>query len=1122
MKFIKLEIKNIASIGEATISFDSAPLATKSLFLISGATGSGKSTILDAICLALYGTAPRLEGYGNESYEDKRLNLAGNDENVRISNPCQLVRRNTGEAYARLTFLGNDEKHYTATWHATRGAKRKLDVKLKAESTLYCIDSDTTINKRVAEEISRPEVVGLKFDEFCRTTLLAQGAFTRFLNSKSSEKSDILEKLTGTEIYTEISKQIYRTYCEKNKLYEEKKQIISSYKLLTSEEREKKRSLLKNEENNISQLKKQGEEVEKKIIWLKNYADYSSAAQEAEKHLAQVREKALSVTSIHEKELLETWKATEGLRRNYAQQTKLLLENEKCNKEKEILQRKYSTLIHSSNIIQHTMDEQTVQLSELQSRLTNAQKDIPMYENAATLVHQMQELARRRKDDIDIANDIIEKQKILPQINSQLQLLTAERKNNEQLLLSKSQEHKNATEELQQQPSSIDIGRRKDNIEEIAATLKYIEQSEERCNKQQEKINNIKAELYKAKEDEIALKNEIKIAENERKQQEKLYETMHLSIDNHAKALRAKLRVGDKCPVCGETINNLLHDNEIMELLRPVEQAKDEAIKNHEEKVAANNKLMIIINANNELLEENLKQYKTEVAESEKQAAMLAELCRKLNISTTNDKNDLRIIIESERTKIINQQQANDVLSKKILSLYDEIVKIRKDLTSVMEQYGAALSLQKQTEKAVEIYKQQQQSNKKEIEYLHCEINKSVTLDRWDYNIEESVTDLQRRASAYARAKEKSDKLKQNLLLLDELSKRIAYYRECILSGFHMLQIEEQSSPLIPAEMLEKEWSELLNRCMVLKNNILRINKESKECEDYINKFYEDNPQISREKTDTLSSYTGEEITIIEKRQNALLQEVENSKALADEWAKKCKELLLKRPDLSAEENYEYLITEKEKIEILRSESEKRVGGYIIELKQDAENARLVEKECSEAENLEKETSKWKRLSDIFGSAEGNKFKVIAQSYILLQLLENANHYLRQFTSRYELTAQPGTLVILINDKEEGEVSRPANTLSGGESFMVSLALALGLSSLNRNNFTPDTLFIDEGFGTLSGDCLNTVIETLEVLHCMGNRRVGIISHVNELYERINTRIEVRKRSGISEINIIG
>jgi exonuclease SbcC len=87
---------------------------------------------------------------------------------------------------------------------------------------------------------------------------------------------------------------------------------------------------------------------------------------------------------------------------------------------------------------------------------------------------------------------------------------------------------------------------------------------------------------------------------------------------------------------------------------------------------------------------------------------------------------------------------------------------------------------------------------------------------------------------------------------------------------------------------------------------------------------------------------------------------------------------------------------------------------------------------------------------------------------------------------------------------------------------MVSLALAFGLSSLNHNKFTPDTLFIDEGFGTLSGDYLNTVIETLEVLHSIGNRRVGIISHVNELYERIPTRIEVKKQRGASRVEVVG
>ena len=434
MKFIKLEIKNIASIGEATIAFDSAPLATEPLFLICGATGSGKSTILDAICLALYATAPRLEGYGNESYEDKRLNLAGGDENVRISNPCQLVRRNTGEAYARLTFIGNDSKSYIATWHATRGTKKKLDVKLKAESMLYCADSDTTINKRVAEEISRPEIVGLKFEEFCRTTLLAQGAFTRFLNSKSSEKSDILEKLTGTEIYSAISRQIYRTYSEKNKLHEEKKRIIASYKLLSTEEREYKATQLKEEEKRVSALKEESAEIEKKLTWLKNYATYNNSAKEAEKHFTEITEETESATYKCEKELLTEWKATEEVRRHYATLAKLQQEKEKNNNEQENIQKRYTQLTYNSLIIGEKIAEYTTRLNEIERRIANAQKDVPMYENAGTLIAQMQELLRTMQEEKKISLEVNEKQKSLPQINQQKQLLTALRKEKEEQL----------------------------------------------------------------------------------------------------------------------------------------------------------------------------------------------------------------------------------------------------------------------------------------------------------------------------------------------------------------------------------------------------------------------------------------------------------------------------------------------------------------------------------------------------------------------------------------------------------------------------------------------------------------------------------------------------------------
>ena len=153
----------------------------------------------------------------------------------------------------------------------------------------------------------------------------------------------------------------------------------------------------------------------------------------------------------------------------------------------------------------------------------------------------------------------------------------------------------------------------------------------------------------------------------------------------------------------------------------------------------------------------------------------------------------------------------------------------------------------------------------------------------------------------------------------------------------------------------------------------------------------------------------------------------------------------------------------------------------------------------------------WAGVAALFGSADGKKFRNIAQSYVLRQLLAGANHYLSRLTDRYRMECPPGGLTILLRDEYQGGVKRPTSTISGGESFLVSLALALGLSSLNRKSLSVDMLFIDEGFGTLDSDYLNTVMEALEKLHQIGGKKVGIISHVEGLKERIKTQIQVRR-----------
>ena len=153
-------------------------------------------------------------------------------------------------------------------------------------------------------------------------------------------------------------------------------------------------------------------------------------------------------------------------------------------------------------------------------------------------------------------------------------------------------------------------------------------------------------------------------------------------------------------------------------------------------------------------------------------------------------------------------------------------------------------------------------------------------------------------------------------------------------------------------------------------------------------------------------------------------------------------------------------------------------------------------------------------LNSYFGEAH---FRDVICEYILAHLIENANNYLSRFSNRYTMFTQPGNLEVMIHDSETGE-NRVFSTLSGGETFMASLALALGLASLQSIKETPDIFFIDEGFGSLSSDCLESVMSTLDNLNKIESRRVGIVSHIETLRDRIPVRIALHRNGPTSTI----
>lgn len=215
MKIKQLHISNIASIIEATIDFTAQPLCDSDVYLITGDTGAGKTTILDAICLALFNNTPRLA-------KGTKVTVKNGDDELTLRDPRRLMRRNTGEALVELLFEGNDGTDYKAEWQVQRGKKKKVDNKInsinRSITNLATGESIQSAGVKDAElQAKIAEVIGLDFDQFCRTTMLAQNEFTKFLSSGETERADILEKITQTAEFSAVGSKVYEIQSAKKK-----------------------------------------------------------------------------------------------------------------------------------------------------------------------------------------------------------------------------------------------------------------------------------------------------------------------------------------------------------------------------------------------------------------------------------------------------------------------------------------------------------------------------------------------------------------------------------------------------------------------------------------------------------------------------------------------------------------------------------------------------------------------------------------------------------------------------------------------------------------------------------------------------------------------------------------
>ena len=869
MKIEKIIIENINSIEKAEISFSEGILANEPLFLITGETGSGKTTILDAITLALYDKSPRYENTKNKEKTE-------NGE-ATMQSTTNALRKGATDGKAEVWFTVGGET-YIATWqmHKTRGGRyetnnrRKLEV-LKGEERIVLETKVDVLKDQI------PELIGLTYDQFVRSVMLAQGQFNTFLTSEKAKQTEILEMLTGTEVYSKIAEIVGRKKNDAKNDYENAVKLCQSLNdnILPEEKVAELNNELANNEKLLAETEKNIKEVETKIS---NLDKLDNLDKDIDLYKSQLADYQASYDQILEEKV---------------------------------------SLVTKRDTLKKQIDEQ-IWLQSLADKMPLIM-NMPVDDRSAGT----SELSITSSDELDDLLKKADTEELVKQYN----------------------EHN--TELAKQEARKTKCLRVKQILTEYFDKKQLIDTKNNKLSdlnnyfKDCEKVYLETEKAFKAKDAEFQIQKSM--------------------VDEHIKSLRAKLKDGEPCPLCGSTTHQYHDEGLVSSLFTSIEKSYNEARKAFDDAKDEKNKT-----------DQKIRLMKESIENEQK---LLNNLVKTLEKECNGQP-----VYEMDRLD-------------KGLNVCESMIKAEKDaMNKIDEQIKAARKIQVELKKLA--YKW------KKLNDEHAQIDADIR---------------------------KIDEIASGIKKIDGINRLVEFGGK-----------------------------------VATRNNIA--------------------------KDEIVVGFTRILTNLIEKSK-VRMELAENAADGTKEEAQKTKIGL---------ENQKKAVTDKIT----------EIKGNLTNNRQNAEKAAKMQEEM---QSKAKVATMWAELAGAIGTTTNDNFRDVAQAYTMRILLDQANYFLRKLSGRYELTCYTNSLAIMVMDKEMGGELRSASSLSGGETFLVSLALALGLASLNDENLNIDMLFIDEGFGTLDGESLEMAVQTLGNMQKFG-RRVGIISHVDSLKERIPAQIQVTKR----------
>ncbi len=1147
MKIEKLRFKNLNSLkGEWEIDFQDPMISYNGIFTISGPTASGKTTILDAICLGLYGKTPRLKA------------ISGSENNI--------MSMQTGECFSEVVF-SVPEGQFRCHW-SQRRSKGQADGKLQQPKfELAEMKTGTIRCAKLSEcEKSISEITGMSFLRFSRSLLLAQGQFAAFLSSSQGDRAMLLEQITGTEIYSEISKNIFETdKIEKEKLNKIRQEINTIEGYHTTDESDD------------------------------NEGSFGLAAK------SQVEEQI-----VVKEELLQKSQRKQALLTQYCDDFQWLENSVKTEKEYLVQQENLTRLLKTQNIELDALVQQEkyhASLCEQQKfRLEQWQQNYQEFHLNQNKITDGESLLQSLDDKEKLKVEAIEK------LDEQQQSHDRKLKEYKENLLSYDavlhgfdMERFNLCSTFLLQKSG-DISEIIDELQgKEKVVLSWVDAERDLSWWQKKKENvRLKIQQLKSEYDQILhslfdygkLSREIINRQQEIEQKKELSQQLGIDLEDQQKiiaqldatyALFQRYQVltacrnelhGQDCPLCG---NNAYEEQSLQELSERATENLDFDVVMHEEQIQTAHSRRDELDKNYrkadtdvQLLDQRLKEFLNKRDDGTQKIEQMMEAYHRFQDDFANLYQDLKQICCCD---LLPQKIAKENWQAKSieeLGAFYRSLNNCGNLYASLEQWCVQLDLQLQ--KAQEQQESLSEEMRAEERQAKLEESFKQTWVEW----KEKATVLMPILPALSVDFFNEDELDQNWLnIANDLSLRIDLIKNCYESVHKNRQESDQISHEI--EVLNAQRKTLCNDLEHIKELRDKNHADILEAENgkqrALNKWRESCPMESslsnldlqaQEFESELQEGIEQSSLSLKKKQGELdekrQQKESNITALAqcqslqqqltaERQEKEASVVQIKttlQEECTTEDTDENTTDNNllvaspnafEKLSVL--EKQRVIWGeqeteIVAELNQLRENlGQIKDKEKWEEKrkltllNLEKAEQEqqkifndWALLNDLIGSADGKKYRNFVQSLTLDQVLKHANKQLMQISDRYLLMRgndKKSQLEILLVDYYQGGKIRACSNVSGGESFLISLSLALGLAQMQKRNIPIDTLFIDEGFGTLDEETLEVALETLLSLQQRG-KMIGLISHVAILKDRIPTRIEIVPNNGISTI----